>query len=83
MGEAMTNPLYAEIEKLRALGKMAGEEIRHLRACIVDQADNRLEIDRLRAENAELNRKLVSAEKEIDRLVTYQNIKRDRVKEGG
>ncbi len=38
----------AEIAHLREHGIKAGEEIKHLRSCIVDQADNRLEITRLK-----------------------------------
>lgn len=53
--------LRAENEGLKELGVKAGEEIKHLRSCIVDQADNKIEIESLRAENERLmaeNRKL-------------------------
>ena len=46
--------LRAENEGLKEFGKKAGEEIKHLRACIVYQAENKVAIEQLRSDKREL-----------------------------
>lgn len=58
-----------DIERLRELGIKAGDEIKHLRTCIVDQADNKIEIERLKADKRELVEACEKSIGEFERLL--------------